>query len=107
LVDQRSEDQVNMIRHDHSRVKKMLGVAVVKTASQSDRSRHVRQNPPLERTKCNKVPLVVALQMRQFSAVEHNSRSDSRLGCPAKAKPSGLVTSLDSLEWSVIEESLG
>jgi len=89
-IDQWGENEVNVIGHDHCGVKEMFRVVVMKTTSQNDRSSILRKNPPLKCAESHKVPLEVPLQMKQFPPVEHNSRSDSRLGCPAKAKPSGI-----------------
>jgi hypothetical protein len=81
---------VDVIRHNHGGVKKVFRVVVMKAASQSDRSSFLRKNPPLKCAESHAMPLEIPLQMRQFAPVEHNSRSDSRLGCPAKAKPCGV-----------------
>jgi hypothetical protein len=80
---------MNVIGHNHRRMQKMLDVVVMKTGPQCDRASRVRQNPSLKGTERNEMTLIISLQMWQFPSVEHNSRSDSRLGCPAKAKPSG------------------
>jgi len=81
---------VNVIRHNDSGVEKVLRVVVMQATTQDDRSSLFRKRPPLKCAVGHEMPLEIPLQMRQFSPIKHNSRSDSRLGCLAKAKPSGV-----------------
>jgi hypothetical protein len=81
---------VNVIRHNDSGVEKVLRVVVMQATTQDDRSSLFRKYPSLKCAEGHEMPLEIPLQMRQFSPLKHNSRSHSRLGCPAKAKPSGV-----------------
>jgi hypothetical protein len=75
---------VHVIRHDNGHVKKVLEVVVVETTFQGDVSGRIRQYPSAKSAESHEVALVIALKMREFPPVEghHNSRRDSRLGCP-------------------------
>ena len=81
---------MHVIGHHYSGMQEVLDVTVMKATSQDNGSSLFRKHPPLKCAEGHKMPLEIPLQMRQFSPIKHNSRSDSRLGCPTKAKPSGV-----------------
>src|SRR5581483_10720424 len=65
-IHQRSEDDVNVIGHDHSCLKIKLGAFLVQAAIERDASDLGWQDPAMIGAEGQEVRLVVTLQMRQL-----------------------------------------
>ena len=55
---------MHVIRHDNGDVEVILNIILVQTALQRDRASRIGQEPSMKCTECDKVALVIALQMR-------------------------------------------
>ena len=70
FVDQRRENQMDVIWHDHDHPKVVPLLVIVPAAIEDDLPRPVGQNAAILRDKRDEMRLIVPLQMRQVSAVE-------------------------------------
>lgn len=61
---------MHVIRHDNGDVEEILNIILVQTALQRDRASRIGQEPSMKCTECDKVALVIALQMRKFASIE-------------------------------------
>jgi hypothetical protein len=81
LVDQRREDHMHMVRHNHNNLDVQLGPLIMQAALQHDRPDSFGKNPTVIGTERQEVGLTVALQMWKLPSVKsfrHDSRGDSR-----------------------------
>jgi hypothetical protein len=98
VIYQRSEDQVNMIRHDNRNLEVELFSVVMQTAFKHDRSHVSRKNPPPISAKCYKMLRVINLKMRQLPAIKSLRHKlfvgTAAFGCPRSEAPLFLILGL-------------
>ena len=70
IVNERGEDQVNVIRHDDGDFEIELLFVVVQTACERDRSHASRKNPATVSAEGHKMLRIVDLKMRQLPAIK-------------------------------------
>jgi hypothetical protein len=70
LVDERREDEVNVIRHHNSDKQVEFNSVVVKAALEHDRTDAFRKNPPVISTESDEMLPVIALKMRKLSTIK-------------------------------------
>jgi hypothetical protein len=70
VIDQRSEDQVNVIRHDDRDLEVEPLLVVVQTACEHDGAHVSRQYPAMVSAEGHKMLCVIDLKMRQLSAIK-------------------------------------
>jgi hypothetical protein len=70
FIDQRSQNQVDVIWHDHGDVKLVFDAVIMRTGSQNDIASRRRKNPPELGHKSYKKRSIVALKMGKIAPVE-------------------------------------
>lgn len=118
VIDERSEDQVNVIRHDDRDLEVELLLVVMQAACEHDRSHSRKKSPPPISAKCDKMLRIIDLKMRQLPAVKslrhRGSCGDSRhrlsaergsAGFDSRAAPAMCLEIFEKLER--VDSSLG
>src|SRR6266576_188341 len=94
VIDERSEDQVNMIRHDDCDLEVKFFSVVVQTACERDRSHASRKNPATVSAEGDKMLRIVDRKMRQLPAIKSMRHGglcgDSRLRLSAEQSSAGF-----------------
>ena len=97
-IDERSEDQVNMIRHDNRHLEVELVTVVVETACKHDGPHASGKNPPPISAEGNKMLPIVDLQMRQLPTIKRLRHKGyvgtAAFGCPRSEAPLVLILGL-------------
>jgi len=95
VIDQGSEDQVNVIRNDNGDLEIELFPVVMQTAFKHDRSHASRKNPTPISAESHKMLRIIDLKMRQLPAIKRLRHrglcGDSRLRLSAEQSSAGVL----------------
>ena len=110
VIDQRSEDQVNVIRHDDRDLEVEPLLVVVQTACEHDGAHVSRQYPAMVSAEGHKMLCVIDLKMRQLSAIKSLRNrglcGDSRHRLSAERSSAGFVSRAAPAVYLEIFETL-
>jgi hypothetical protein len=93
-IDQRSQNHMHVIGHDHRGVQLITDSIIMPAAAQNDVARPFGQNPSPFRNKSDEMRFRVALQMRQIAAVEGHTAIVEQIQSRAANIPSNFGRSI-------------